>query len=216
MLAFFDARSLVMRSRYPLWRNASMGSRGKALGHAPCLNRGPDIGGKGILQQRLRAHQITFFLRGRKLRVIHQSGLGEQLLRHGHGLNHGFDLAFEVVTLVDHVGDVGCAAGFPFEEADLVEDAEYLIWIDRSQGQIVVGVAAIVEMKPSQHVSDEQPGHDLLDILRRIVMSGIDQHFGLRAGCASKEQRHAPVGNVGVIERGLKRLVFHQQALLRR
>ena len=61
----------------------------------------------------------------------------------------------------------------------------------------------------------QQPGHDLLDVLGLIVMAGIDQHVGLRTGGARQQERHAPVGNVGVIESRLERLVLDQHALLR-
>ena len=95
-----------------------------------------------------------------------------------------------------------------------MENAEHLIRIDGAQRQIVVGVAAIVEMESAQHVLVEQPGHDLFDVLGLVVMPGVHQNDRLRAGIFGKQKRHAPVGNVGVIERGLKWLVFDQQALV--
>ena len=80
-------------------------------------------------------------------------------------------------------------------------------------GQIVIGIAAIVKMKSSQHVFRQEPCHDLLDILRCVVMSGIDQDSRLRAGSARQKQRHAPIGDVGVVESGLERLVLNQKSL---
>jgi hypothetical protein len=44
-------------------------------------------------------------------------------------VNHGFHLAFEIVTLVNHVGHIGGRAGFPDLVVDLVEDAEDLVRI---------------------------------------------------------------------------------------
>ena len=67
--------------------------------------------------------------------------------------------------------------GLPLEEADLVEDAEDLVRVDGAQRQVVVGVAAVVEVEAAQHVLAEQPRHDLLDVLRLVVMAGIHQHL---------------------------------------
>ena len=45
-------------------------------------------------------------------------------------------------------------------------------------------------------------------------MPGIDQHARLRPGGASQQQRHAPVGDIGMVERRLEGLVLDQQALV--
>ena len=148
--------------------------------------------------------------------MIDQGSLGVQLLRDGDRLDHRLDLALQVVALIDHVGDVGARAGLVLEERDLVEDAEDLIRIDRPERQVIVGIAAIVEVEAAQHPLGEQPGHDLLDVLRQVVMPGVHQHPGLRAGGAGEQQRHAPVGDVGVIERRLERLVFDEHPLIAR
>ena len=99
---------------------------------------------------------------------------------------------------------------------NLVEDAEDLVGVDRAQGQIVVGIAPVVEVETAQQAGMQQPGDDLLDVLGRVVMSGIDQDPRLRTGDARQVRRHAPVGDVGVIKRRLKRLVLDQQPLRRR
>ena len=56
-----------------------------------------------------------------------------------------------------------------------MKDAEDLVGIDRAQREIVVGIAAVVEMEAAEHVVMQQPRHDLLDVLGLIVMPGIDQ-----------------------------------------
>jgi hypothetical protein len=61
----------------------------------------------------------------------------------------------------------------------------------------------------------QQPGHDLLDVLCLIVMTGIHQHVCLRTRGARQQKGHTPIGNVGVIKGGLEWLVLDQQALLR-
>ena len=97
-----------------------------------------------------------------------------------------------------------------------MKDPKHLIRIDRAEGKVIVGIAAIVEMKSAKHLLREQPGHDLLDILPLIVMPRIDQHLGLRSGGLRQVQGHAPVGNVSVIEGRFERLVFDEQSLVRR
>jgi hypothetical protein len=44
----------------------------------------------------------------------------------------------------------------------------------------------------------------------RQVMAGVHQHLGLRPGGLGEEVGHAPVGDVGVIERRLEGLVLDQ------
>jgi hypothetical protein len=48
-----------------------------------------------------------------------------------------------------------------------------------TEGEIVVSIPAVVEMEAAQEPQIEQPGHDLLDILRLIVVPCIHQHPGL-------------------------------------
>jgi len=97
--------------------------------------------------------------------VIHQHRLGEDLLRRAYGLDHGFHLALEIVTLIDHEGYVYPSARLPFVVANFVEDAEDLVGIDRSQGQVVIRVAPVIEVEAAQHLCAQQPGNNLLDVL---------------------------------------------------
>src|SRR5256884_534692 len=104
---------------------------------------------------------------------------------------------------------------FCFERKNLVKDAEYLIGIDGTKSEVIVGIATVVEMKPAYHLVMEQPGDDLLDVLCLVVMSRIHQHIGLRTGSLGQQQGHAPVRDVSVIERRLEGLVFDQKPLAR-
>ena len=92
------------------------------------------------------------------------------------------------MALIDHVSDVGCRPGFPLVEKNLVKNSEDLIRVDRAERQIVVSVTAIIKMESAEHVFRKQPGDDLLDILRLIMMTGINQHFCLWPGGAGKQQ----------------------------
>ena len=51
--------------------------------------------------------------------------------------------------------------------ADFVEDAEDGVGIDAAEGEIVVGVFAVVEMESAEHLLVEQPGDDLFDVTGR-------------------------------------------------
>ena len=95
-----------------------------------------------------------------------------------------------------------------------MEDAEYLVGVDGAEGEIVIGIAPVVEVESAEQVGVQQPRDNLLDVLREIVMAGIDQDTRLRAGLAAQVRRHAPVGNIGVIEGGLKGLVLDEQVLI--
>ena len=153
------------------------------------------------------------FCRTESRGVIHQHRLGEDLLRRAYGLNHGFHLALEIVTLIDHEGHVYPSARLPFVVPDFVEDAEDLVGIDRSQGQVVIRVAPVIEVEAAQHLCPQQPGNYLLDVLRLVMMPGIDQHECLRARCLGQQQRHSPVSDIGVVEEGLEGFVLNQQSL---
>src|SRR5207253_1002640 len=68
-----------------------------------------------------------------------------------------------------------------------------LIRINGSHRQVVIGVAAVIEVKSSEHVFGKQPRNDLLNILRVVVMSRIHQDFGPWASCPREEKSHSPV-----------------------
>ena len=69
-------------------------------------------------------------------------------------------------------------------------------------------------MEAAEHAEIQEPCHDLLDILRRIMMARIHQHLRARAGRPRQFQRHPPIGDVRVIESRFERLVFHQHSLI--
>ena len=94
-----------------------------------------------------------------------------------------------------------------------MEDPENLVRIYGTKRQVIVGVAPVIEMEAADHFCMQQPRHDLLDILRLIVMSGIHQHERLWPGVLGQQNSHAPVGDVSVIEGWLERFIFDQQAL---
>ncbi len=67
-----------------------------------------------------------------------------------------------------------------------MEDAEDLVGVNGAEGEIVVGIASIVEVEAAQHAGVQQPRYNLLDVLRGVVMTGVDQHARLRAGLTSQ------------------------------
>ncbi len=134
----------------------------------------------------------------------------------GHRLDHGLDLGLEIVRLIDHIGDVKRLALLGLGPDDLAEDAEHLVGVDAAHGQVVVAVAAVVEVESAKHLLVDQPGDDLLDVLGQVVVAGVHQHLGLRAGGFGVEEGHAPVGDVGVVEGRFKGLVLHQHGHARR
>ena len=109
------------------------------------------------------------------------------------------------MALINRVGDVRRLSGLPFMHMDLVKNSGRS-GKDRSEpnGQIVVGEAAVVEMKSANHFMVQQPGHYLLNILSLIVMTGVDQNQRLWSGILRQQESHAPVGNIRVIKGGLK------------
>src|SRR5580658_5846703 len=96
---------------------------------------------------------------------------------------------------------------------NFMKNTEDLIRIDGAESQIIVGIAAVIEVKSSHHLVMQEPSHNLLNILRLVVMASIDQNQRLRASCAREEQCHAPVSHIGVVEGRFKGFVFDQQTL---
>ena len=96
----------------------------------------------------------------------------------------------------------------------LDEDQEQLERVDRADDQVVVGVLAVVEVEPAEPALVGQEGDDLLDVRALRVMAEVDQHLRALAELEAGQQRGAPVGQVGRVERGLEELVLDQQLLL--
>src|ERR1700733_12216670 len=99
------------------------------------------------------------------------------------------------MALIDHEGNAG--ALFRTSTKNLVEDAEHLIRINGSEGKIVVGVLAVVEVEPAERSKMQQPRHDLLDVCSLVVVPSIHKHLGFGTGAAGQLQSHAPVRDVG-------------------
>src|SRR5438552_14831789 len=186
---------------------------GQTLGFPPLRDDGSHIQPERAPQAFLGIHQCATLLQPCQPFVVHCGRLGVQLLCAAHRLNHCFDFSFEVVALVHHECDICCRTIFCFESKNLVKDAEYLIGIDGTKCEVVVGIATVIEMKSANHYLMEQPGNDLLNVLGLIVMPGIHEHIRLRTGGPGQEQGHAPISDIRVIERRLKGFVFDQQPL---
>lgn len=106
---------------------------GKIAGFAPFADGGADILPEGAAKRFFGVNQGTILLKSGEAFVIDERGAGVEFLCGADGLDHGFDFAFEVMRLVNHVGDVGGGASLPFEKADFVEDAENLIGVDGAE-----------------------------------------------------------------------------------
>src|SRR5258708_3088698 len=62
--------------------------------------------------------------------LVDHGSLGVEFLSGADRLNHCFDFSLEIVTLVDHVGDVGRSLRLPFKHPNLVKNPENLIRVD--------------------------------------------------------------------------------------
>ena len=146
--------------------------------------------------------------------AIDERGLGPELLRRADGLDHRLDLALQVVALVDHVRDVG---GAPLLPRDTAGSRGRCGTPGRGRSSRASGrrrrSVRSLKWKPPSMLLVEQPRDDLLDVLPLVVMARVDEHVGLRPGVAREQQRHAPVGDVGVVEGRLERLVLDEQPL---
>src|SRR5215469_9390094 len=117
----------------------------------PLENCRTNVGGKCVLKAGFGRDEICSLLRDRELFHVHQSRFREELLGDRCRLNHRFNLAFQVVALIDGVANAGGRSVFPFKKADLVEYAKHLVGIDGAEREVVIGVPTIVEVKTTQH-----------------------------------------------------------------
>src|SRR5580693_9259778 len=118
----------------------------EAVGSSPFLNDRPHIRSKRILQEGFRFHQVAARLRISKSGMVDEASLCEEFLRHGNCLKHRLDLSFQIVALINHVGDIGVFASLPLVKKNLMKDPEDLVGVDGAKSEVVIGVAAIVEM----------------------------------------------------------------------
>jgi hypothetical protein len=154
---------------YPFDVSAGAKSRqgvgGQAMGFSPSRGERTDIGPESATEEFLGGDQVTRLLVDGQLLAVDEGGLEPKLLSCDDGLDRGLDLAFEVVALIDHEGNIEIRI-FGKAGVNLMEDAKDLVGIDGAEGEVVVGIAAIVEVEAAEEAGVEQPGDDLLDILR--------------------------------------------------
>src|SRR6202046_5613749 len=117
---------------------------------APLLQRRPYITPECAAQALLSLHCLCGGLQFGKTNAIHHACFGIQLLRRHNTLHGCFHLAFDVVTLIQHECDI--REFIPRISKNLVEDTKYLIRIDRSQRQVVVRGATIIEVDTAKQV----------------------------------------------------------------
>src|SRR5665213_2188105 len=101
------------------------------------------------------------------------------------------------MALVHHVSDIRSLPCLPFVEQYLVEYAEDLVGVNRSQSKVIVSIAAVIEVKTAEHCFCQQPCHNLLDILALIMVACINQHSRLFSCMARQRHGHSPISNVG-------------------
>ena len=194
LICFGAATTLVMLVLFLLGRR-SLGSE-LVSGNAAQRLLGPDdVAGCPGVAKRL---------------AVDEQRLGQQLVRQTDRLDGCLHLVLDAVRLIDHVGDGQRLPGPLLGGDDLVEDAEHLVGIDAAYGQIVVGVFAVVEVEAAQDVLVDQPGHDLLDVLPLVMVPRIDKHKRSLARLPGQHGRHAPIGNVGVVEGRFEGLVLDE------
>jgi len=63
-----------------------------------------------------------------------------------------------------------------------VKDSKDLVGIDGAEGEVVVGIAAVVEMESAKQAGVKKPCDDLLDVLRGVVVASVHEDAGLRTG----------------------------------
>ena len=149
----------VPRSARFLPRTRSHDTPPAGRGHAhigrTCIRQRAHVRPKRIIQYLVRASTSPLACASCHLARGHDQGFRVRFLAVEHGKNHRSHFAFDIVRLVDHVGDaVGgrvrrvrlrlCRTG------QFVINQEEFVGIHTADNQIVVRVLAIVEMKAAE------------------------------------------------------------------
>ncbi len=159
----------------------------------------------------MAAEHVAARARGAQRRAIDDQGPRVGLLDVDDAHHHRLDFRLDVVGLVDRQAWQWSSAA-----DELAEHQEQLERVDRADDQIVVRVLAVVEMEAAETLLGREDRDDLLDVDALGVVAQVDEHAGALAEALADEQRRAPVGEVGGVERGLEELVLDEQLLLRR
>src|SRR4051794_12704632 len=200
------ARHAFGVARRPVRRDRVLG---RAALRAHLRAQRPHVGAIGVEQRLMAAQDVAARLRLRERRPVDEERLGERLLQVHHGQHHRLHLCLDVVRLVDRQpGQLPATAG------QLAEDQEQLERVHRPDDQVVVGVLAVVEVKAAEAVLLGEQRDDLLDVRPLGVVAEVDEHPRAVAELLAHEQRGAPVGEIGRVERGLEELVLDEQLLL--
>ena len=86
--------------------------------------------------------------------------------------------------------------------------------IGGADDQVVVGVEPGVEVERPEPAEPQQLRNDELDVGARCMVTGVEADDGAFAERGAVDERRAPVGDVGVVERGLEELVLEHQPLV--
>jgi hypothetical protein len=97
---------------------------------------------------------------------------------------------------------------------NLEQDAEQLERIGRADDEVVVGVEAGVEVERPEPAKTQQLRNDELDVGSRCMVAGVETHERTVAQGQAVGVGRTPVRNIGVIERGLEKLVLEHQPLV--
>ena len=155
----------------------------------------------------MRPQHIKFLLCITQPLEVHQQRFGIRLLAIHHALHHRLELRFYVVALVDHVRDLRRVAredGVVGSAHQFHENAEQLERIGRADDQIVIGVAAGVEVKPAEPLFVQQVRDNRFDVDGLRVMPQVHQHLRFVAQGLAVRKRHAPVGQIGEVKARLE------------
>jgi len=79
---------------------------GEAAGLTPFADDGADVFPEGRAETLLGLDELGLPLEFGQLFEVDERGFGIEFFGGGDRLDHGFDLAFEIVALVDHEGNV--------------------------------------------------------------------------------------------------------------
>jgi hypothetical protein len=89
----------------------------------------------------------------------------------------------------------------------LVQDSKELERVGGADDQVVIGVEARVEVERAELAQPEELGDDELDVGPWRVVAPFEAHHSAASERRTVGVRRAPVGNIGVVERGLEELV---------
>ena len=123
--------------------------------------------------------------------------------------DHRFDFLLDDVGLVKHIRNRRRSLAIVAID-QLMENQEQLEWVRRTDNEVVICVATIIEVESAEAAFIEKRRHDVLDVCVVSMMPGVHEDLGVWPEVLTDQEAGSPIREVGCVKCRLEELVFDQ------